>query len=408
MKKIKVLAVLIACGLCFSGSLALAADSPVPEPFQQFDNNSKYTINYDDLTNVLRAVVIDVGRSTREKAAPVQASTGTRMKASVKRSTLNEGNRFYFETFTNNEEAQQLLLGIQKSLEQVPSDAPLRYFSRDEQLAYWLNLYNVTVLNELIKVYPQRSLKKLLAGKKSILSKKILNVAGVPLSLDDIQYTILKHNYDSDPLVFYGLYQGNIGGPNIRKRAYTGPDVQRALTNNAIEFINSNRGTYPQDEKVFRVSVLYDRNREYFPDFNADLSNHLLAYLEGDEKYKLQSATTLKPNISDWTVTDLGGTYRDMGASFAHNNAALLNAMTGTTPADPLSGEATLAAAVGYGSQAVSKKTTPLSRFSPELLIQLNDLNRKWESTNEVNATVTIEELGEVPVEPKPKDDKEN
>ena len=380
-------------------STCAAANSAVPEPFQGFDDASKYTISYDDLTNLLKLAVVDVGRSTREKAAPQQAATGTRMKTSVKRTTMNEGNRFYYETFNNNSEAQGVLIGIQKSLEDVPNQAPLKFFSRDEQLAYWLNLYNVTVLNEIIKVYPQRNLKKLLVGKNSIFSGKILNVAGVPLSLDDIQYTILKNNYDNNPLVIYGLYQGNIGGPNIRRRAYTGDDVWRALESNASEFINSNRGTYSQDEKVFRVSSLYDRNREFFPNFKADLSSHLMTYLEGYEETELRAASTLKPNIDDWTVNDLGGTTRDFGASFASNNAALLDSVKSTVPMD---GGGTMGAAAGYGSAAMTTKAQPLSRFSPELLIQLHALNEKRENTNMKNATVTIEELGEVPVDPKP------
>ena len=183
------------------GGLAQAAGSGVPEPFQAFDADSKYTINYDDLSGVLKTVVVDVGRSTREVAAPSKAKTGTRMKASVKRSTLNEANRFYFETFKGNDEAKQLLINIQKSLEQLPTEVSLEYFSRDEQLAYWLNLYNVTVLNQVIKEYPIRSLKKIARGKKSFFDKKLLNVAGVSLSLNDIQFNILRHNYDNNPLV---------------------------------------------------------------------------------------------------------------------------------------------------------------------------------------------------------------
>ena len=407
------------CGLFLSCTLVLAADSPVPEPFQGFDNDSTFTIKYDDLTNLLKAVVVDVGLSSREKAAPSQAATGTRMKASVKRSTINEANRFYYETFAGNDEAKALLIGIQKSLEDVPTQAPLKYFSRDEQLAYWLNLYNVTVLNEIIKEYPQRSLKKLVTGKDSILAKKILNVAGIPLSLDDIEYVILKNNYDSDPLIIYGLYQGYIGSPNIRKRAYNGYDVYQSLKNNAYEFINSNRGTYPKDEKTFRVSSLYERNKAFFPNFNEDLSKHLMAFIEGDEKADLQSAKGIRADIDDWTVTDLGGTYRDMGASFADNNAALLNAVVGTTPADNASaadavtGAAqatgmTLGAAAGYGSAAIAAKSQPLSRFPTEMLIQLQELNVLRENTNAENARVTVEELGEVPVEPKPEADKED
>ena len=392
------LSTLIVVGLMAGSGITVAADSEVPEPFQGFNNDSKYTISYDDLTDILSMAVVNVGRSTREKAAPSQSATGTRMKTSVKRTTMNEGNRFYYETFDNNEDAQNILIGIQKSLEEVPSGAPFELFSRHEQLAYWINLYNVTLLNEIIKVYPKRNLKKFLVGKKSILSKKILNVADVPLSLDDIQYTILKNNYDNNPLIIYGLYQGNIGGPNIRRRAYTGNDVYRALKNNASEFINSNRGTYSQDAKVFRVSSLYDRNRAFFPDFKQDLSEHLLTFIEGSEKRELQSASALKPNINDWTVTDLGGTTRDFGAAFASNNAALLDSIKSTSTTDGV----TMGASAGYGSVAMVDKSQQLSRFSPELLVQLKALNDARMNNNLDSGTVTIEEMGQFPVEPKP------
>jgi hypothetical protein len=392
-------------GLLTTGGIANAAASEVPEEFQGFNENSTYTINYDDLTGIFKLAVVDVGLSTREKAAPTQAATGTRMKTSVKRTTMSEGNRFYYETFANNDEAQQVLTGIQKSLESLPDEAPLKHFNRDEQLAYWLNLYNITVVNEIIKIYPKRNLKKILVGKKSILSKKILNVAGVPLSLNDIQYTILKNNYDNNPLIIYGLYQGNIGGPNIRRNAYTGSDVWRALKNNANRFINSNRGTYSKDQKTFQVSSLYDRNRSFFPDFKSDLTKHLMVFIEGDERVELQAASVLKPNVDDWTVTDLGGTYRDFGNSFANSNAALLDSVKSTVPAD---GGGVTAAAAGYGAQGLVKKTQPVGRFSPEMLVQLQAINEKRESSNLQNATVTIEELGEVPVEPEPDSDPDN
>jgi hypothetical protein len=194
----------------------------------------------------------------------------------------------------------------------------------------------------------------------------------------------------------YGLYQGYIGGPNIRRRAYAGNDVYRALENNAIEFINSNRGTDGSDEKVFKVSSLYERNRVYFPDFTSDLTAHLKVYLEGYELTDLQNATKIKADINDWTVTDLGGTHRDLGAVFADNNAALLDSVKGTTPAD---GGGVMAAAVGAGSSSMAAKGSRPSRIDPNLLAQLHEINVRREQENIQNATVTVEELGEAPVE---------
>jgi hypothetical protein len=329
-------------GLAFAvicGSLALsmaadAAEPDVPEPFQGFDNASAYSINYDDLTDLLDAVVVDRGLSNRELVRPAPDITGTRMKDKVTK-TANEGNQFFYETFTDNDAGRQFLRNIQLSLMQVPDETPLEQFARNEQLAYWLNLYNVTVLNEVVAVYPRRSLRKLVQGEQSIFSEKLLTVAGVALSLNDIRFVVLKQNYDNNPLIIYGLYQGIVGGPSIRKSAYTGADVYNALANNAYEFINSNRGTFAYDEGIFRVSSMYERNSAYFPDFESDLSQHLLQYLDGPQRARLEAASTLKPDINDWTVTDLGGTRQEtIGGSLANNHAAMLDSFKGQMKAN--------------------------------------------------------------------------
>ena len=385
----------IIAGLILSGPVLADTLSEVPAPFKGFDSTSTYQINYSQLNALLKISVVDTGRSNREVADPNRAPTGSRMKANIKRSTTNEGNRFYFEMFNGDDEAEKALEDIRDNLAALPSQAPLQFFNRNEQLAYWLNLYNFTLLNEVVKVYPKRKLNKLLKGKKSVLDKKLVTVAGVPLSLNDIQHVILKQNYENSSLVMYGLYQGIIGGPNIRKSAYTGANVQRNLADNAAEFINSNRGTYARDEKLFRASSLYDRNRGYFPDFQSDLKKHLMAFLQGSERQKLEFAKTIKPDIDDWTVTDLYGSYPQIGGSFAQNNAALLDSTKSVT-----TGEAGIVAAPSSlaSSRLVSRSSTT-SYVSPELITQLQELKAKQDATNLDKATVTVEELGEVPVE---------
>lgn len=67
---------------------------------------------------------------------------------------------------------------------------------------------------------------------------------------------------------------------------------------------------------------------------------------------------------------------------------------------------AIMSAAVGAGSCSTASKAQPMSRIDPELLVKLHDLNMKREITNAGNANVTMEALGEMPVEsgadPKP------
>ena len=77
------------------------------------------------------------------------------------------------------------------------------------------------------------------------------------------------------------------------------------------------------------MSEFYERNKAYFPNFQTDLTAHLKQYLEGDELTALGSATTLVADIEDWTVTDLGGTRREVGGSLASSNAAMLGSVQG-------------------------------------------------------------------------------
>ena len=143
-----------------------------------------------------------------------------------------------------------------------------------------------------------------------------------------------------------------------------------------MEFINSNRGTESKNKRTFRVSSLYERNELFFTNFEPDLTAHLLTYLEGDERAELQAATKIKTDIDDWTVTDLFGSSRNLAGSLASSNAALVGAVT------------------GGNSSRLSAKAAGATRYSPEVLEHLNELNRKRAA--ERTGTVTIEELGQV------------
>jgi uncharacterized protein DUF547 len=398
--------VFLVFGFLAAVETVVAAESEVPEPFQRFDSSSTNAINYDVLTQWLDYMVVDIGRSDRRSAnsgrAQIYPTTGTRIAPKVKKQTLFEGNRFFFESFEGNAEAKRVLADVRDSLEQIPSITPLEYFSRDEQLAYWLNLYNITILNEIVAIYPTRNLKEFLVGENSILSKKLLTVTGIPLSLDDIQFTILKENYDGDPLILYGFYQGIIGGPNIRKHAFTGATVYRDLEDNAVEFINSNRGTNRANSnyKVRKVSSLYARGRSYFPDFNEDLSEHLSRYIEGGERGLVDAKTTLKPVLDDWTVTDIWGTFPEVRTGIASNPAALMDAIVSTTPGDPATGGGTVGASLDSGSTSGYMRKAGKMRGAnnrPELFQYLLLLNMKRLKTNEQKATVTIEDLVDSP-----------
>ena len=141
----------------------------------------------------------------------------------------------------------------------------------------------------------------------------------------------------------------------------------------------------------------------YFNNFEADLKAHLSALLEGPEREELLVANSIKPDIEDWTVTDVYGTHEEIGGSLASNKAALIDAFYSNSPAtraeQAVPGGITRQTPIEGASMAA--KAPVLGRLTPDLIVFLKEINAKKEAAAAArNSTVTVEELGEVPTQP--------
>lgn len=376
----------LALVLSLASPLTLAAENKLPEPFRGATEDSNLEVSYDDLNAFLEAEVLVVGRSSRKKAVE-PASTGTRMRSRINRLTALEGNRFHFDSLQD-EEVMKVLTTLKESLEVLPSQVPLNMLSRDEQLAYWLNLYNFTMIYEIGQRELNGSLFDALNydDKSALLHDKVLTVAGQKLSLHDIQFNILNEKYD-EPVVIYGLFQGNIGGPSIRDEAYTGKRVWRQLEDNAVEFINSNRGTYYDGE----ISVYYRHNLPFFDNDKAKLKTHILNYVD-DERYyeEIENASELEFAMSDWQIADLSGGARNYGGSAMINSAALLDAVRSEQRTYQKGG--TMTGVETSLDQSLVQKARMTTRFPAVQLEMLQKLKTQYKINR---GTVDVKDISE-------------
>lgn len=194
-----------------------------------------------------------------------------------------------------------------RELEMLPRKfGGLGNLSRREQLAYWLNLYNVTIIEQVGYRYPIVNLRRFHLGSRKrpgLLDKKLLTVMGARLSLNDIQNRILIPVFEN-PLVLYGLHQGVVGSPNIRRTAYRGGNVWDSLRLNAIDFVNSIRGVHLR-KNVARASEFYARGAAAFPQGLPGLRRHLVAYADDRTQEILDAAGKIETNYFDWHIADL-------------------------------------------------------------------------------------------------------
>ncbi|SDE21255.1 DUF547 domain-containing protein [Kordiimonas lacus] len=306
--------------MCVSASAA--GDTKVPEPFRGEAPESDLTINYDDLTGIFETTVMRAGQSDRREAPKARPAAGSRIQRGNTKPTRLEGNRVDFHVFLGDN--LEMMRRLRDDIASVPSVLPLKDLSRNEQLAYWLNLYNVTLITQIGKIFPETNLRKFYP---ELWDEKVITVTGIPLSLNDIQHKIVIPKF-RNPLVMYGMFQGIVGSPNIRRRAYEGRNVWEMLERNAREFVNSNRGARYKWGKL-RVSELYQVNAALFPDFERDLKRHLYQYAYASFRDRIRDAKEIRPDIDDWYVADLYGGNRALSSANTNGAAMLMSIKSG-------------------------------------------------------------------------------
>jgi len=296
--------------------------SPITEAFDDHDPASRLRLNHQLWSEFLARTVAFAGHSTQRLSRGARMTwVGSKMRYGNHLPSRYEGNRVVLSGF--NEQHFAELKRYRRALEAAADQLPLSRLNRDEQLAYWLNLYNAHALEHVAEHYPGTTTEPLRsppgAPDDGIWHARTLNVAGVALSLVDIEREIVFALWD-DPRVLYGLWQGAIGGPRLPLKAYTGAKVWRMLEENAIEFVNSNRGMNPRG-KTLDVSLIYGWGATLFDD-EQHLLRHISAYARPPFSHGLDAVTQVDVDLYDWHLADLSGGTHHQGQW--NNTAALV------------------------------------------------------------------------------------
>lgn len=202
-----------------------------------------------------------------------------------------EGTRIAFSFFTDDVSAS--LSDYRRDLERVGSEVDIPSLSRNEQLAYWLNLHNVAVIEQIAQHYPVMSPRKIRIDGEPLDTARFIEIDGVKLSLNDIRTRIVYPNW-SDPRVIYGFFRGEIGGPQIQPLEFNARNLNALLEENAFEFINSLRGAEKHGGSLLVSRIFDEAAPYYFADFDSDLLDHLGEFAKDDVAQEIDKTQRIK------------------------------------------------------------------------------------------------------------------
>ncbi|MEE4338198.1 DUF547 domain-containing protein [Erythrobacter sp.] len=308
-RSLTALAALAAAAL--GAPLAAQASLAVEPEYRTFvpqENPNEDGIDYSIWTEAMKNLVVSMGPSLRQGAGRPDPSFGSRRQyGHVSRYRL-EGNRLMFSFL--DDAVIDSFTEYRRDLEATADKIDIQKLSRNEQLAYWINLHNVAVVEQIARSWPVRQPREIKVDGVPLDEAGFITVEGVALSPRDIREKIVYPNW-RDPKVIYGFWRGEIGGPSIQREAFNAENVARLLEKGASEFVNSLRGTEKAGDTL-EVSELYREAAPfYFPDFEKDVRAHLRQYAKPEVIAILDGTTQSRATIREWDIADLAGGVRE-------------------------------------------------------------------------------------------------
>lgn len=160
---------------------------------------------------------------------------------------------------------------------------PTSLATKDAQMAFWINLYNVATLKLIVDNYPLKSITDLDKGKP--WDVKRISVAGKSYSLNDIENT--KIRTFKDPRIHFAVNCAAKSCPPLLNSAFTPDKLNAQLESQTKKFINNPKSGSLNSGKVV-ISKIFDWYKEDFGDVIAFINKYSSTKVGSDAKISYQ------------------------------------------------------------------------------------------------------------------------
>jgi hypothetical protein len=198
------------------------------------------------------------------------------------------------------------LKSLKKYLQEMQNIAISNY-NREEQKAYWINVYNAATVDLILARFPVKSIRDVNISPGFLArgpwGAKLFSAEGERLSLDDMEHRILRPIW-KDNRVHYALNCASLGCPNLQPMAFTAENSETLLDRGAVDFINHPRGIAIQKGRL-QVSSIYVWFQEDFGGDAEELMEHWQKYAHPPLADALQKYSGGLAHDYDWRLNGI-------------------------------------------------------------------------------------------------------
>ncbi|UZD22716.1 DUF547 domain-containing protein [Algoriphagus halophytocola] len=192
---------------------------------------------------------------------------------------------------------------LESYLKSLSENAPDRKtWSKDEQLAYWINAYNAFTVKLIVDNYPVESIKDLGPKLKIPLIKdvwhyKFFKIGGQESSLDEIEHSILRKEFE-EPRIHFAINCASVSCPPLLNEAFEAATIESQLNKVAKSFINDSSRNKITPNSIQISSI--------FSWFKGDFTKNgsLIDFLNKYSKVKIKSDAKVSHLDYDWNLNE--------------------------------------------------------------------------------------------------------
>lgn len=177
-------------------------------------------------------------------------------------------------------------------LNMLSSQEPTKEWSVQEQLAYYINLYNAYTIDLILRNYPVNSIQDI----NNAFTEGFIEVGDTNISLGGVENSILRKM--NEPRIHFAISCASISCPKLLNEAYTASKINEQLEMVTTEFINSDKNEISQNQP--KVSSLFDWYKKDFKEYGTviDYINHY------SKNTDINSGATLTFKKYDWALNE--------------------------------------------------------------------------------------------------------
>ncbi|MGK0456202.1 MAG: hypothetical protein ACJAUA_000496 [Zhongshania aliphaticivorans] len=182
---------------------------------------------------------------------------------------------------------------------EVLSQADIDALSAADQKAFYINLYNASMLRIVLENYPIKSVKTIGLLPFSVFKKDLIKLADSKVSLDDIEKGILLKQY-FDPRIHFALNCASESCPPLIAEPFFGDQLDKQLDEQTHLFAASDRAAQIDEENQrIAYSELF---KWYADDFDGETPTE---YLNQYRDEALPTNYTADWISYDWSLNDV-------------------------------------------------------------------------------------------------------